>query len=327
MNEMIGQSDRIKVVRPNKKNWKLRGLDFTELLAKPEPAFGTKLYRCTEQEHGLEKQIDNELIKKAAPALERGESVQIEMPVMNTNRTVGTMLSGEVARRYGEEGLPDATIQITMRGMAGQSFGTFLAKGIELKLYGQANDYVGKGLSGGRLIIRVPEDCTIEPTENIIIGNTCLYGATSGEAYFNGVAGERFAVRNSGARAVVEGVGDHGCEYMTGGRVVVLGKTGRNFAAGMSGGIAYVWDPKKAFRDCVNPEMVDLDPVDMDDAEELRQMIEAHHEATDSERARTILENWDTELKSFVKVIPGDYKLALAKLEEKKDLELDGSAA
>ncbi|MCB1175237.1 MAG: glutamate synthase large subunit [Leptospiraceae bacterium] len=325
VNEMIGQSDRIKIdnKRNRARNWKLRGLDFTKVLDKAEPAFGTQLYRVKDQEHGLENQIDMELIKQAQPALESQEAVVINMPVYNTNRTVGTMLAGEVARRFGEEGLPDATIKINMHGMAGQSFGTFLAKGIQLQLVGQANDYVGKGLSGGRIVIKIPENCSIEPTENIIIGNTCLYGATSGEAYFNGLAGERFAVRNSGAHAVVEGVGDHGCEYMTGGRVVVLGKTGRNFAAGMSGGIAYIWDPDKRFAQQVNPEMVDLDPVENpDDIAELRQLIEKHAAYTNSARAQSILDNWDQELERFIKVIPGDYKLALARLEEEQDLEL-----
>jgi glutamate synthase domain-containing protein 3 len=193
----------------------------------------------------LDKQIDKELIKLASSALEKGEPVKIVMPVKNTNRTVGAMLSGEVAKRYGEKGLPDGTIKIEMTGSAGQSFSAFLAPGIEIKLLGESNDYTGKGLSGGRLIVKVPKGTTYDPAENIIIGNTCLYGATSGEAFINGVAGERFAVRNSGVHAVVEGVGDHGCEYMTGGIVVVLGKTGRNFAAGMSGGVAYVWDPNR----------------------------------------------------------------------------------
>ena len=256
--EMIGQTDKIIPTRPLD-HWKARGVDLTKPLFKQTPIYPTNLYRTREQDHGLERQIDKELIKLAAPALEKGEPVKIIMPVKNTNRTVGAMLSGEIAKRYGEKGLPDGTIKIEMKGSAGQSFGAFLAPGIEIKLIGESNDYTGKGLSGGRLIVKVPKGTTYDPAENIIIGNTCLYGATSGEAFINGVAGERFAVRNSGAHAVVEGVGDHGCEYMTGGIVVVLGKTGRNFAAGMSGGIAYVWDPNKEFHKYVNIGMVDIE--------------------------------------------------------------------
>ncbi len=239
------------------------------------------------------------------------------MRVRNVNRTVGTMLSGEVAAKFGEEGLADGTINILMHGTAGQSFAAFLAKGIDLKLIGESNDYTGKGLSGGKIIVQAPENSSFDPAENIIIGNTCLYGATSGEAYFNGLAGERFAVRNSGANAVVEGVGDHGCEYMTGGRVVILGKTGRNFGAGMSGGIAYVWDPRKTLNVYINHEMVDVEYlVNEDDINEVHRLIKNHMEHTNSKRAEYILNNWLMEKENFWKVIPGEYKKALLKLQK-----------
>jgi len=249
--------------------------------------------------------------------------VRIKTYITNTDLTVGAMLSGEVAKHYGDEGLPDGTIKIELTGTAGQSFGAFLAKGVELKLIGESNDYTGKGLSGGKLIVKVNPNVTYKPEDNIIIGNTCLYGATGGEAYFNGVAGERFAVRNSGAYAVVEGVGDHGCEYMTGGRVAVLGKTGRNFAAGMSGGIAYVWNPDKKFDQLVNKGMVELEGLtDEKDIDELFSMIKKHHFSTESNRAEELLSNWDEERKNFVKVTPFEYKRALKKLEEERVSEL-----
>jgi glutamate synthase domain-containing protein 3 len=268
----------------------------------------------------LENQGDHELIQLAQPALENRTPVQIKRRIRNINRTFGAMLSGEVAKRYGEEGLPDGTIKIELRGTAGQSFGTFLAKGIELNLTGESNDYTGKGLSGGRLIIKVPPEVTFEPSENIIIGNTCLYGATSGEAYINGVAGERFAVRNSGAYAVIEGVGDHGCEYMTGGRVAVLGKIGRNFAAGMSGGIAYVWDPNKEIEKYINHEMVDVEYlIYEEDIAELYKMVEKHFEYTGSKRADFILKNWSHEKDNFWKIIPDEYRKALARIAKEQE--------
>ncbi len=321
--DMIGRVEKIKVVRP-RDHYKARGLDFTRVLSHIDPAYPTQLHKVRDQDHGLESQIDHQLIEQAAPALERREAVEINMPVKNIDRTVGAMLSGRIAMATGDEGLPEGLIRINMSGVAGQSFGAFLARGVDLRLTGQANDYVGKGLSGGRLVIRKPDSSTFDAAENIIIGNTCLYGATSGEAYFHGLAGERFAVRNSGARAVVEGLGDHGCEYMTGGRIVVLGKTGRNFAAGMSGGFAYVWDPDKTFAERVNAEMVDLEEiVDAEDEDELLHMITRHFEYTGSARARKILDDWKTQLKLFVKVAPGDYKMALQKLEEDKTMELE----
>src|SRR5207237_6246851 len=228
---------------------------------------GVPLHHCQTQDHQLDKALDNELIALSEPALERREPVRIDKPIRNIHRTVGAMLSGEVAKRYGHAGLPEDTIWARFDGNAGGSFGAFLAHGVTLELHGDANDYVGKGLSGGRLIVRQPAAANREPTENIIIGNTVLYGAIAGEAYYEGVAGERFAVRNSGAIKVVEGTGDHGCEYMTGGVVVVLGDTGRNFAAGMSGGIAYVWDPKGRFDRLCNKKEVALEPVTLDEGE------------------------------------------------------------
>ena len=317
-NEMIGQTDKIIPTRPHN-HWKARGIDLSNPLFKPTPLYNTDLYRTKAQNHGLETQIDHKLIRLSHPALEKAEQVEIDMRVNNIDRTVGAMLSGEIARKYGSCGLPDGTIKIKMRGTAGQSFGAFLAKGIELNLIGESNDYTGKGLSGGRLIVKVPAEVTFDPAENIIIGNTCLYGATSGEAYINGVAGERFAVRNSGVYAVVEGVGDHGCEYMTGGRVAVIGKTGRNFAAGMSGGVAYVWDPEKVFPKYLNQEMVDLEYlIYEEDVNELHQMIKNHYLYTKSKRAEHILNSWEYEKDNFWKVISGEYKKALLKLSKEK---------
>ena len=257
----------------------------------------------------IEKQIDNEFIKIAQPALEEKEPIVIKRDIWNVNRAVGTLLSNEIAKRYGDEGLPDGTIKLQLEGTAGQSIGAFLSKGIEIHLKGGTNDYAGKGLSGGRLIVQVPDNIIFDPAESIITGNTCLYGATSGEAYFNGIAGERFAVRNSGAIAVVEGVGDHGCEYMTGGTVVVLGKTGRNFAAGMSGGTAYVWNPDNMFEKLVNKGMVDLEEIEKENEfETLYSLIENHFKYTSSQRAKLILDNWEKEKYNFIKVMPAEYQ-------------------
>ncbi|MFI5034185.1 MAG: glutamate synthase large subunit, partial [Reyranellales bacterium] len=260
VDEMIGRVDRLDMRRALR-HWKAKGVDLSRILYQTPAKPGVAIRQVEKQNHGLDKALDHELIAAARPALEKGEPVRIETVVRNVNRTVGAMLSGEVARRYGHVGLPEDTISIRIRGTAGQSFGAFLARGVSLELTGDGNDYVGKGLSGGRLVVRQPAEAKREPTENIIVGNTVLYGAISGEAYFQGVAGERFAVRNSGAVTVVEGTGDHGCEYMTGGTVVVLGNTGRNFAAGMSGGVAYVYDPEGRFKDLCNTAMVDLEPV------------------------------------------------------------------
>ena len=257
--------------------------------------------------------MDHQLIKQAQPALETRTPVEIEMPIHNVDRTVGAMLSGEIARRFGSQGLPDDTIRVRFKGSAGQSFGAFLAKGVTLSLEGDANDYVGKGLSGGRVVVRAPREAGFVAEENMIVGNVVLYGATSGEAFFNGVAGERFAVRNSGATAVVEGVGDHGCEYMTKGLVVVLGPCGRNFAAGMSGGVAYVLDEKREFtNERCNQVSVDLEPViESEDVRIIRDLVTRHHELTGSTRARMILDNWADMLPQFIKVFPHEFKRVL----------------
>jgi glutamate synthase domain-containing protein 3 len=323
MNEMIGQVHKIRFNKP-RNHWKARGIYMGNILKKVQPFPGTDLYCTKSQNHGIEKQLDYKIFDQVLPAIENKQPVELSLEINNENRTFGTIISGEIARRYGDEGLPDDTIKINLRGYAGQSFGAFLSKGITLHLKGQANDYVGKGLCGGKIIIHFPEESKLDPTKNIIIGNTCLYGATSGEMYISGVAGERFAVRNSGANAVIEGVGDHGCEYMTGGRVIVLGETGRNFAAGMSGGIAYVWDPQNIFEKRVNLGMVDLEIlINPTEIKFVKQMIENHYRYTNSKRAKEILENWENEIKNFVKVIPGDYKLALQKLEEENQSGLN----
>jgi len=345
--EMIGRVDRLDMVRAIE-HWKAKGVDLTRLLHQAPARPGVAIYNCEQQDHHLDKALDNELIEAAGPALEEREAVRIERPIRNVHRTVGAMLSGELARRYGHAGLPQDTIWVTFRGNAGGSFGAFLARGVTLELYGDANDYVGKGLSGGRVIVRQPAEARREPTENIIIGNTVLYGAIAGEAYFEGVAGERFAVRNSGTVAVIEGTGDHGCEYMTGGVVVVIGDTGRNFAAGMSGGVAYVWDPKGRFANRCNVATVDLEPVVSDDpieddeadrprqrsanvedagmgdllrfdAARLRILLERHHLFTGSARARALLEDWDNALAGFVKIMPKDYRRALLELNAERE--------
>jgi len=264
------------------------------------------------QDHGLELALDQELLVLAAPALERGEAVRIEMPIRNVNRTVGTILGSELTRKYGQHGLPADTIQIKFSGSAGQSFGAFLPSGITMRLEGDSNDYVGKGLSGGKLIVYPPKNATFVPEENIIIGNVALYGATSGAGFFRGVAGERFAVRNSGAVTVVEGTGDHCCEYMTGGRVVVIGPTGRNFGAGMSGGIAFVYDEDGTFARRLNPEMVAIEAFEEEeDLEVVRGLMERHVEYTGSTVAAGLLKDWPQAASKFVKVMPRDYRRVL----------------
>jgi glutamate synthase (NADPH) large chain len=340
LEEMVGRVDRIDTSKALR-HWKASGIDLSKLLHVVDTN-GAALHQTGVQDHGLEDALDNDLIAAASPALERGEAVHFEREIKNVNRTVGAMLSGEVARRYGHTGLPSNAIQIAFTGVAGQSFGAFLAHGVTLDLTGDANDYVGKGLSGGRIIVRQPGHVKRDPLENIIVGNTVLYGAIAGEAFFNGVAGERFAVRNSGAVAVVEGTGDHGCEYMTGGVVAVLGRTGRNFAAGMSGGVAYVYDEDGLFRERCNLAMVDVAAVsrahDDDDGagrpsqravsvhdygmgdmlrhdeERLRILLERHHLYTGSKQARALLDNWDAACAQFVKVMPRDYAKALQQL-------------
>jgi glutamate synthase (NADPH/NADH) large chain len=310
--ELIGRVDVLQTDAAVK-HWKTDGLDLSALLApakKPHPQVGV---HCTrKQDHGLEKALDNELIARAQPAIQRGEQVRIELPIVNTNRTVGTTLSHEIAKRWGEELLPDDTVHIKLNGSAGQSVAAFLAKGVTIELEGDANDYVGKGLSGGRLIIYPPRESTFAAEENILIGNVALYGATGGLAFFRGRAAERFCVRNSGARAVIEGVGDHGCEYMTGGRAVILGPTGRNFAAGMSGGIAYIWDPEDDFMQNCNLGMVELEKLEQEeDIAEVKELIGLHKQYTESTVADKLLSEWDTTVGQFVKVMPIDYKRVL----------------
>jgi len=333
--EMIGQMQMLDA-RRNVKHWKAHGLDFKRLFHKPAARAGVAIHRCEDQDHELGEILDRELIRQALPALDEKRPVQISHAINNTDRSAGAMLSGEVARRYGHAGLPDDTIHIALTGTAGQSFGAWAAHGVTLDLVGEANDYVGKGISGGRIIVRPPPDAGFSPEQSIIIGNTVLYGAIGGECYFRGIAGERFAVRNSGAAAVVEGAGDHCCEYMTGGVVVVLGRTGRNFAAGMSGGIAYVLDEDGSFEQRCNMAMVELEPVpdeslgsdDRDivgvaefladltanDARRLRTLIENHARYTGSPRAEHILDNWVETLPKFRKVMPVEFRRALAEL-------------
>jgi glutamate synthase (NADPH/NADH) large chain len=327
--DLIGRTELLDK-RQGVEHWKSKGLDFSRLFYMPPMPPDVARFQCEEQDHGLEKALDHKLIEQAKPALDRGEKVRIDLPIRNLNRTVGAMLSGKVAEKYGHAGLSDDTIHIVFTGSAGQSFGAFLARGITLELIGDANDYTGKGLSGGRLIVRPHADFRADPQDNIIIGNTVMYGAIDGEAYFRGVAGERFLVRNSGGTAVVEGVGDHGCEYMTGGTCVVLGGTGRNFAGGMSGGIAYVYDPARTFRERCNLSMVDLEPLPApgqapaelrhrgeDDDALLRRLIENHARYTGSDVATAILGNWQAARTFFVKVFPKEYRRALKELAAK----------
>ncbi|TNE48813.1 MAG: glutamate synthase subunit alpha, partial [Sphingomonadales bacterium] len=344
--EMVGRVDRLDMRRVER-HWKAAGVDLSRILAQVDIPEDAPLHHTESQDHGLSAALDNELIAACKDAIAQAKPVQIDREIRNVNRTVGTMLSGEIARAYGHEGLPPDTIRINLSGVAGQSFGAWLAHGVTLDLTGDANDYVGKGLSGGRIIVKQPQSVARDPADNIIVGNTVLYGAIAGEAYFSGVAGERFAVRNSGAIAVVEGAGDHCCEYMTGGVVVVLGKTGRNFAAGMSGGVAYVYDPDGAFKHLVNHAQVDLLPIspqadteegtgrpaqrptsvndfgmgDMlrHDADRLKILVERHKLHTGSAKASKLLDDWDNALGKFIKVMPRDYKRALEQLEAERE--------
>lgn len=321
LNEMVGRAD---VLETNKAldHWKANGLDFSAILHPAEKVFeNTETYRTQSQDHGLEKALDNEIIKLAKPALEKGEKVDIELPIININRVVGTMLSHELAKATNGKLLPDDTINIKLNGSAGQSLGAWLASGITIRVEGDANDYVGKGLSGGKIAVYPPAVSQFKAEENVLVGNVCLYGATSGEAYFRGIAAERFCVRNSGASAVVEGIGDHGCEYMTGGRVVILGETGRNFGAGMSGGVAYVWNKSGNFAQQCNTGTFELEDVSAEaDVAELRTLIENHLSFTGSTVASNILENWESELTRFVKVMPSDYKRVLLEMASENDV-------
>jgi glutamate synthase (ferredoxin) len=311
IDEMVGRSDRLEM-RPALDNAKARNLDLSRLLAQPRVPESYGRRRLIAQEHNLDASLDaTTLLDLAAPALTEGLPVRASLPIRNVNRVVGTMLGSEVTRRWGRDGLPDGTIRLDFRGSAGQSFGAFIPPGMTLSLEGDANDYLGKGLSGGRIVVVPPVEAPFTAHENVIVGNVVLYGATAGEAFIRGVAGERFAVRNSGATAVVEGVGDHGCEYMTGGRVLVLGRTGRNFAAGMSGGIAWVHDIDGGFASRANTELVSLEPLDDEDRDEVRELLERHRELTGSERAAALLGDWDASAATFVRVIPNDYRRVL----------------
>ena len=312
VDEMVGQVDCLEQ-RKDITHWKARGIDLSAVLYNPPMPRHVGRRWTRPQDHGLDQALDAKLVEMTQEALENRAPVSLRLPIRNIHRSVGATLSGEIARRHGSAGLPEDTIDIHFTGCAGQSFGAFLARGVTLSLEGEANDYVGKGLSGGKLIVHPPRDAGFAPEENILVGNVCLYGATSGEAYFNGMAGERFAVRNSGATAVVEGLGDHGCEYMTRALIVVLGRIGRNFAAGMTGGIAYVLDPDGDFAAVrCNRADVDIEPVvDPEDIQTLRRLVERHAQLTGSPQARRLLENWVTALPNFRKVFPHEYKRVL----------------
>jgi glutamate synthase (ferredoxin) len=312
VSEMVGRSERLEM-KAAVEHWKAQGLDYSQIFYQPKvgPEVGRS---CTQsQDHGLEKTIDKRLLLDLCkPAIEKGEAVAATLPIKNVNRTVGTILGSAVTRRWGHRGLHPDTITLHFQGSAGQSFGAFVPRGMTLVLEGDANDYVGKGLSGGKLILYPPRQATFAAEDNVIMGNVAFYGATDGEAYLRGIAGERFCVRNSGVTAVVEGVGDHGCEYMTGGKVVVIGPTGRNFAAGMSGGVAYVLDEDGTFPKQVNPSMVELSALeDPEEAERVRSQVRRHAELTQSQKAWKVLALWEQMLRKFVRVLPHDFKRAL----------------
>jgi glutamate synthase (ferredoxin) len=318
VNEMVGQVkklDRKKAIN----HYKAAGIDLTPILHQVDVPAGTKFYNTQKQQHDIDKSIEFDIIAKANPSLFRKEKSSLDFPICNTDRAVGAIISNEISKIYGAQGLPINTLKLNFTGSAGQSFGAFATRGLTMTVNGTTNDYLGKGLSGAKLVIKVPEKSTIVPEDNVITGNVTLYGATAGRAYINGKAGERFCVRNSGAKAVVEGIGDHGCEYMTGGIAVILGEVGRNFGAGMSGGIAFVLDDKNTFKKRCNAEALNLLEVTEDkDVKQLKDLIESHYNATLSPLAQRILENWETYLPKFVKVLPEEYRQALIRLEEEK---------
>jgi len=314
INEMVGRVQFLKV-KDNLTNWKAKKVDLSGLLHPVTNAKGLTLYNSEKQDHGMDEILDWKLLEASKAALEDKTPVFASYDVKNTDRTIGTLLSNEISKIYGSAALPDNTINIKFKGSAGQSFGAFTTKGISFELEGEANDYVGKGLSGAQLAIYPSEKATFSAADNIIVGNVALYGATSGEVFIHGMAGERFAVRNSGATTVVEGIGDHGCEYMTGGRALILGQTGRNFAAGMSGGIAWVYNPDGTFAENCNTEMVDLDPLSIKDEEEILTLLRKHIQLTDSKVAQELLNGWKEASGKFVKVYPKEYKKVLEKLE------------
>jgi glutamate synthase (NADPH) large chain len=322
INEMVGRADMLQT-DDAVKHWKADGIDLAPILAlAKKPREDVEVYCTIKQDHGLDTVLDRQLIKDCQPAIQDGEKVELNIKVQNIDRALCTMLSHEVSKKWGPKGLPEDTIHIRATGSAGQSVGAWMANGVTFELSGDANDFVGKGLSGGRVIIYPPAESTFAPEENFIIGNVALYGAVQGEAFFRGMAAERFGIRNSGARAVVEGVGDHGCEYMTGGRVVVLGQTGRNFAAGMSGGIAYIYDPQDEFLQNCNMEMVELERMEEEaDIAELKELIQKHEIHTGSTVAAKILEDWEVSVTQFRKVMPIDYKRALEEMAREDEEE------
>ncbi|MGB0477678.1 MAG: glutamate synthase-related protein, partial [Flavobacteriaceae bacterium] len=323
VDEMVGQSQKLNMSDAIE-HFKAKGIDLSTILHKPDVKEGTPLRNTEKQDHKLENVLDFTLISKAKNALEKLEPQTLTLPIHNTDRSVGAILSNEISKKYGAEGLPEDTLTIYFNGSAGQSFGCFATKGLHLETIGNCNDYFGKGLSGARLVARVPEGVSYKAEENIIIGNVALYGATAGEAYINGIAGERFCVRNSGATAVVEGIGDHGCEYMTGGIAVIIGDFGRNFAAGMSGGIAYLYAADGTFDERnFNMEMIGLENPSTEDLNHIEELLNNHIKYTASSKATAIIDHWEKEQKNFIKVMPTDYKKALERLAEEAKQEVN----
>ncbi|MFT6747200.1 MAG: glutamate synthase (NADPH/NADH) large chain, partial [Glaciecola sp.] len=320
INEMIGRVDMLEL---DKKldHWKLKNVDLSPLLYRPKEADQVGVYKTREQEHEIDDILDRKFIEKAQPALTKGEAVKMEFDILNIDRSVGAMLSNEISKVYGGKGLPDGTIDIKLNGSCGQSFSVFSTKGVRFEVEGEANDYFGKGLSGGEIIIYPPKVSKFVAEENMLIGNVAFYGATSGKSFIRGMAGERFCVRNSGVTAVVEGIGDHGCEYMTGGRVVILGEVGRNFGAGMSGGYAYIWDKNNSFIDNFNPELSEIEALSDEDQDELQGLIQEHFDNTGSGVAERILNRWKKELKNFKKIMPRDFKRVLLEKAAKAKAE------
>ena len=319
--EMVGQTKKINSISAID-HYKAKSIDLSAILFQPQMEGHTILSNSEKQNHNLENVLDLKIIRDAKAAIKNKITTSLNYKIQNTDRAVGAITSNEISKLHGEEGLPENTINLNFKGSAGQSFGAFATKGLTMVVEGETNDYLGKGLSGAKIIIKKPRAADFIAEKNIIAGNVCFYGAIKGEAYINGMAGERFAVRNSGIKAVVEGVGDHGCEYMTGGTVVVLGKTGRNFAAGMSGGIAYVYDKDNQFsKGLCNMEMVDLEPLNETDNNDLKQLIESHQKFTESTLATKLLDDWDTSIKHFIKVFPTDYKKALERIANETKVE------
>lgn len=320
LSEMVGQTHKINANKAIK-HYKAKGLDLSSILHRPDSYRKMTVNNTEKQDHNIDEVLDFTILKDSHRAMYRKEKMNLNYPIKNTNRTVGAIVSNEISKIYGHLGLPEDTLNINFTGSAGQSFGAFGAYGLTFTLEGNTNDYLGKGLSGAKLIVKKPASADFLAENNIIVGNVCLFGAVNGQAYINGIAGERFAVRNSGATAVVEGVGDHCCEYMTGGQVIVLGKTGRNFAAGMSGGIAYVFDPEDNFKNGLcNTETIEFETISVDDAAELKSNIEKHQLYTNSKKAKDLLSDWENSLGNFVKVMPTEYKRALERLETEEPM-------